>query len=74
MARRKKEKKIYKYDCSITGETFKLTEKAEHPEELLSVRAWYEMHSDQDDRPEAVIKRLGPLNTEESASDESTKE
>ncbi len=59
MAKRKKEKKIYKYECSLTGETYKLTQKAENPDELLSVNAWYEMNSDKDDRPEDIKKRLG---------------
>ena len=48
MAKRKKEKKIYKYECSLTGETYKLTQKAENPDELLSVSAWYEMNSDKE--------------------------
>ncbi len=67
MAKRRREKKIYKYDCTLTGETFKVTEKAENPDDLLSVRAWYEMHNEHDDRPEAVKKRLGPLPQAEEA-------
>lgn len=59
VAKRKKEIKIYKYDCSLTGETYKLTRAAENPDELVSVKAWYEMHPEHDDRPEDVKKRLG---------------
>jgi hypothetical protein len=59
LAKRKKEKKIYKYDCSLTGETYKLTAQAQNPEELVSVKSWYEMHPEKDDRPEDIKKRLG---------------
>ena len=59
MAKRRKEKKIYKYDCTITGDTYKVTEKCENPDDLISVQAWYEMNTDKDDRPEDVKKRLG---------------
>ena len=66
MAKRRKEKKTYKYDCSLTGETFVLTTKAENPDELLSVKAWYEIHQEDDDRPEAVKKMAASLPIEES--------
>ncbi len=59
MAKRRKEKKIYKYECSLSGETYKVTQEAKNPDELLSVKAWYEMNADKDDRPEDVKKRLG---------------
>ncbi len=59
MAKRRKEKKIYKYDCSLTGDTYKVTAKAENPEELMSVKAWYEMNPEHDDRTDDVKKRLG---------------
>ncbi len=59
MAKRRKEKKIYKYECSLSGETYKVTQETKNPDELLSVKAWYEMNADKDDRPEDVKKRLG---------------
>lgn len=59
MAKRRKEKKIYKYECSITGDAYKLTAPAPNPDELVSVAAWYEMNEDKDDRPEAIKKKLG---------------
>lgn len=59
MAKRRKEKRIYKYDCSLTGETYKLTQEAKNPDELMSVKAWYEMNPEHDDRPEDVKKVLG---------------
>jgi hypothetical protein len=48
---KKKIKKIYKYECTITGESFKTTEEAKHPGELTTVSAYYQMHPDTDDRP-----------------------
>ncbi len=63
--KRRREKITYNYQCSLTGEEFVTTEKAAHPKELLSVKAWYEMNPDQDDRPAVVKKKLGlPTNEE----------
>ncbi len=59
MAKRKKEKKTYKYECSLTGESYILTEKAENPDELMSVASWYDMNAEMDDRPDDVKKKLG---------------
>ena len=59
MARRKKEKITYKYECNLTGQEYHLTKKAENPDELMSISAWYEMHTDEDDRPDDVKKKLG---------------
>lgn len=58
MAKKKKSKTFYKYKCSITDEEFTTTAKAENPEELISVKAYYELNADEDDRPEAVKKRI----------------
>jgi len=55
---RKKNIRFYKYKCSITGEQFKVTSQAKNPDELLSVKAWYELNSDKDDRPEVVKREL----------------
>ena len=59
MAKRRRDKVTYKYECNLTGETYVLTKKAENPDELMSVTAWYEMHPELDDRPETTKKRLG---------------
>lgn len=59
VSKRKKEKKIYRYDCTLTGKSFKLTEKAPHPDELVSVEGYYQLHQDKDDRPAIVKKKLG---------------
>lgn len=56
---RKKQIKIYHYECSITGETYKTTQESKNPEELVSVNAYYELHPDEDDRPEHIKKELG---------------
>lgn len=66
--KRHKEKVIYKYDCSITGKSFKRTEKAANPEELISVEAYYQLNADKDDRPAVVKKKLG-LNTQNVTSE-----
>jgi hypothetical protein len=58
MSRRKKEKKTYKYDCSLTGESFVVTEKALYPDELMSVEAFYELNPDKEDRPLDIRKKV----------------
>lgn len=59
MKKRLKEKRIFKYECTLTGEEFKVTEKAPHPEELVSVKGYYELNADKDDRPQDIKKLLG---------------
>jgi hypothetical protein len=51
---RKKHKKIYRYSCTLTGEEFKVTAEAKNPDELMSVKAYYEMNPEKDDRPEHI--------------------
>ncbi|WP_372652053.1 hypothetical protein [Halobacteriovorax sp.] len=55
---RKKKKEIFRYDCTLTGETYKTTKKAKNPEELISVAAYYELNPENDDRPEHIIKDI----------------
>jgi hypothetical protein len=59
VAKRKKQKQIFRYECTITGETYKTTKKAENPDDLISVSAFYEMNPEEDDRPERIKKELG---------------
>lgn len=59
MARRKRERITYKYECNLTGQEYILTQKAKNPDELMSVKAWYEMNQDKDDRPDDIKKKLG---------------
>ena len=56
---KKSYKKTYDYECSISGEKFTVTQKAKNPEELVSVKAWYELNEDKDDRPEVEKIKLG---------------
>jgi len=43
----------------MTGEQFTMTEKAPNPKDLVSVKAFYELNPEKDDRPAVVKKRLG---------------
>jgi hypothetical protein len=64
--KRRREKITYNYQCSLSGEEFVTTEKAPQPKELLSIKAFYEMNPDMDDRPAIVKKKLGlPATNEE---------
>lgn len=58
MAKRKQHKKIYIYNCPITDEKYKLTREAKNPDDLMSVKAYYDMHAEEDDRPEHIKKKL----------------
>ena len=55
---RKKEKKIYTYDCTLTGEKFKTTREAPSPQELVSVAGYYQLNTDRDDRPLKIKLKL----------------
>ncbi|HAZ13321.1 MAG: hypothetical protein A2X86_15135 [Bdellovibrionales bacterium GWA2_49_15] len=55
---KKKFQRFYEYKCTITEEVFQTTRSAPTPSELMSVRAYYQLHSDHDDRPEAIKKQL----------------
>lgn len=59
MRRSRRERITYDYECTITGEQFVRTEKAPNPKELVSVKAYYELNPEKDDRPAVVKKRLG---------------
>lgn len=61
---RKKHVQIYRYNCTMTDEEFKTTAKAENPDDLISVSAYYEMNPDKDDRPEHIKQELGILDKE----------
>lgn len=68
MAKRRKEKRTYKYACNLTGEEYTLTKKVDNPDNLMSVKAYYEMHGEDDDRPEDVKKLLGIQETAAQAA------
>ena len=63
--KRRREKITYNYECIMTNEPFVTTEKAPHPKELMSIKAYYEMHPDEDDRPAIIKKKLGVPGTPE---------
>lgn len=64
-SKKRREKVTHNYTCSLSGEEFVTTEKAAHPKELLSVKAYYDMNPDMDDRPAVVKKKLGLPTAEE---------
>lgn len=57
--KKSKEPKFYFYECTLSGEKYRLTRQAPSPEELVSVSAYYEMHPEKDDRSQIVKKELG---------------
>ncbi|MCY4643990.1 MAG: hypothetical protein OXB88_05175 [Bacteriovoracales bacterium] len=58
MAKRwRKEIQLYDYECSLSGEKFRMTKPAPNPSELISVKAYYELYPEKDDRPEVIKKR-----------------
>ncbi len=59
MSKRKREQRTYKYECTLTGQEYRLTNKITKVDELISVDAYYQLNADKDDRPAAVKKKLG---------------
>jgi len=55
----RKAKQVFTYECSITGEPYKIARKVENSDELVSVNSYYELHPEDDDRPPIVKKMLG---------------
>ncbi len=43
----------------MTGEQYTVTAKASNPDDLISVKAYYEMNPEKDDRPADIKKMLG---------------
>ncbi|MEI8346880.1 MAG: hypothetical protein WCG27_05405 [Pseudomonadota bacterium] len=56
MGRRNRE--VFQYKCTITEQVYSVTRPAPHPTELISVKAWYQLNPDQDDRPDSIKKQL----------------
>lgn len=61
MAKRRSRKKIefFDYECTLTGEQYRLTKEAKNTEDLVSVKAFYELNPEKDDRPADIKKKLG---------------
>jgi hypothetical protein len=51
-------RETYYYECTITGEKFKVSRQAPNPDDLISVKAFYDMHPEKDDRPEDIKKKV----------------
>lgn len=61
--KRKPGRKTYKYECTLTGDVYKVSAEAPSPDDLVSVQAYYELNPEKDDRPEVVKIKLG-VNTD----------
>lgn len=64
---KKKIKKIYKYECNVSGEQFKTTAEAPSPGDLTTVSAFYQMNPELDDRPLEIKVKI--KNEEDSAAE-----
>lgn len=64
---KKKIKKIYKYECNVTGDQFKTTAEASSPGDLTTVSAYYQMNPELDDRPLEIKVKI--KNEEDSAAE-----
>ncbi len=55
---KKKNKFFYNYRCSLTGENFKIYEKVQKPQDLMSIEAYYQLHPEEDDRPASIKQKV----------------
>lgn len=75
LSRKKRNKKLYFYNCTLTEERFKTTQEAPNPDELLSVNSFYEMNPEMDDRPENIrLEVENKAKEAESKEEEESKE
>lgn len=58
MAKRNKFKRQFRYECSITGEQVVTNTEAKNPKDLMTVSAYYELNSEEDDRPENIKQEM----------------
>ncbi len=63
--KRRREKITFNYECSLSGEQYVTTERAANPKDLVSVKGFYEMNPELDDRPAVIKKKLGIPTTNE---------
>ena len=61
---RKRYVTTYNYECSLTGEVFTTTKKVANPDELISIKAYYQLNSERDDRPEVIKMQQQEDNTD----------
>lgn len=74
LSRKKRNKKLYFYNCTLTEERFKTTQEAPNPDELLSVNSFYEMNPEMDDRPENIKLEMENRAKEADSKEEESKE
>ena len=74
LSRKKRNKKLYFYNCTLTEERFKTTQEAPNPDELLSVNSFYEMNPEMDDRPENIKLEMENRAKEADTEEEESKE
>ncbi|MBT3982560.1 MAG: hypothetical protein HOE90_14475 [Bacteriovoracaceae bacterium] len=75
MAKRKKRGVEFNfYNCTITGRKFKIHGKAQNPDDLVSVGAYYELHPEEDDRPELEKKQAEEVEYFEEEEEEEEQE
>jgi len=55
---RPKKKIFYKYKCTLSGKEYKCTRKAPNPDELVSLKAYYDLNPEEDDRPANIVRNL----------------
>jgi len=68
---KKKKKFFYKYRCTLTEKEYTVNRQAPHPDELVSVKGYYQLHTDEDDRSEDV-KRQVQYEEENDAANEAS--
>ncbi len=51
-------KRVYEYQCTMTQRKYKTTKEAPNPNDLVSVKAYYELNPELDDRPENIKKEV----------------
>lgn len=62
---------IYRYECPLTGAKYKTTRAAPKPTELVSIRGYYELHPEEDDRPEHIKREVIAMQVDEELPEES---
>lgn len=61
MAKRRGNKRIefFDYECTISGEKYRLTRDIKNTDDLVSINSFYELNPEKDDRPADIKKKLG---------------
>ena len=67
MAKRRKRKQFYSYECSLSGKSFKRTREISKTDELVSVSAYYELQPENDDRPDHIKAKIAAAEEERAA-------